>query len=77
MDLQLRNSKVVLCGATGLLGKTIALELARGRRAAVAAGRAPRRGVEAVAALRAHGIVVRVGHCLRASRLIYVVPLTA
>ena len=29
MDLQLRNSKVVLCGATGLLGKTIALELAR------------------------------------------------
>jgi len=28
MDLQLRNSKVVLCGATGLLGKTIALELA-------------------------------------------------
>ena len=29
MDLQLRDSKVVLCGATGLLGKTIALELAR------------------------------------------------
>ncbi|MBU6211649.1 MAG: SDR family oxidoreductase [Gammaproteobacteria bacterium] len=29
MDLQLRNSKVVLCGATGLIGKTIALELAR------------------------------------------------
>jgi NAD(P)-dependent dehydrogenase (short-subunit alcohol dehydrogenase family) len=29
MDLHLSNSKVVLCGATGLLGKTIALELAR------------------------------------------------
>ena len=29
MDLQLRDSKVVLCGATGLLGTTIALELAR------------------------------------------------
>lgn len=29
MDLHLSNSKVVLCGATGLLGKTIALGLAR------------------------------------------------
>ena len=49
MDLQLRDSKVVLCGATGLLGKTIALELAREGAHIALLGRDP----NALAALKA------------------------